>query len=98
MVDESWFDQQPPFLEFYRYGEREGLRLNSLAVLLLQDSRGDIWLTDDGQGVFIRFDGRTFRYYSTNQNDPAGGSGLDPDINRKGVFEMPDGRTPVVAS
>ncbi|MCC6282590.1 MAG: histidine kinase [Saprospiraceae bacterium] len=92
MVDESWFDKQPPFLEFYRYGEREGLRLTSSAVLLLQDSRGDIWLADDGKGVFIRFDGHTFWYYSTNQNDPAGGSGLDPDINRKGVFEMPDGR------
>ena len=44
LVDESWFEKDPPFLEFYTFGERDGLKLDGSALLLLQDSRGDIWL------------------------------------------------------
>lgn len=87
LVDERWFEHQPPFLEFSKYGEPQGLKLERCARLCLQDKYGFMWLYDDNANALIRFDGHEFVYFKGN-----------PDIETalrnariKNVVEAPDG-------
>ncbi|WP_373551252.1 histidine kinase [Haliscomenobacter sp.] len=68
-VTESWFEKSPPLLEFYKFGEQDGLRLQGSAFLLLQDRRGDIWIKDDVATDLIRYDGHQFKYFHPDPND-----------------------------
>ncbi len=86
MVDESWFEKKPPFLEFYTFGEQDGLKLDGSALLLLQDSRGDIWLLDNDAVAVIRYDGHQFKYFLPDPNDPNALQG-----KLQSMVETPDG-------
>lgn len=88
MVDERWFESKPPFLEFYRFEEKHGLRPDGRVKLLLQDSRGDIWLADKPWSGLIRYDGHEFRVFKTQDGDSS--SLLNNNIQF--FLETPDGQ------
>jgi ligand-binding sensor domain-containing protein len=69
LVDERWFEKEPPFMEFYKYGEKEGLKLDASALLLLQDKSGYLWMMDDGATNLIRYDGHQFKYFKADALD-----------------------------
>lgn len=69
LVDESWFEKEPPFLEFYRFGETDGLTAKGDIKVKIQDSRGDIWMTDNSDKRLIRYDGHTFKIFSDDEAD-----------------------------
>jgi ligand-binding sensor domain-containing protein len=87
LVDERWFERQPPFMEFYKYGEAQGLKLEQAARLCLQDKRGFIWLYDDNANALIRFDGHAFTYF---KSDPSNVFALR-NARIHNVVETPDG-------
>lgn len=87
LVDESWFEAQPPFIEFFKFGKDQGLVLDRGPRLCLQDRTGFIWLYDDNSDALIRFDGHYFKYFRSSATDPK----ALLNTNIKEVVENPNG-------
>ena len=61
---------------FFRYGEEEGLRINTGLGHIMEDRKGNIWL--GGGGGIYRYDGREFvKYFEKAHNQPRWGSFME---------------------
>lgn len=67
LIDEKWFDPNPPFLDFFHINSRAGLSTVGGIKIHLQDRNGFLWMSSrDSWGLF-RYDGHLFKRFDEDQ-------------------------------
>lgn len=63
LVDEKWFDPDPPFLEFFHINKDEGFTAFGPVRIHLQDKNGFLWMSARESWGLFRYDGHEYKRF-----------------------------------